>query len=116
MEGIDMESLRKLGLLDPQGKPVEDRVSKILNALLPRFRRRFPIIQDDVEITEAFEEAARRIAKREQASGPIEKLGGYAWEGLGSVGSVTQRRGSVAIWFNSVESRPGPEIVSQLRA
>jgi DNA-directed RNA polymerase specialized sigma24 family protein len=116
MEGIDMESLRKLGLLDPHGKPVEDRVSKILNALLPRFRRRFPVIQDDVEITEAFEEAARRIAKREQASGPIEKLGGYAWKALESVGLSTQRRGSMQIRFNSVDSRTGPDIVSQLRA
>lgn len=73
-----MESLRKLGLLDVDGKPVEDRLSKVLNALLPRFRRRFPAIQDDVEVTEVFEEAARRITKRERASGPIEKLGGYA--------------------------------------
>ena len=59
-----MESLRKLGLLDAEGKPVEDRLSKVLNALLPRFRRRFPAIQDDVEVTEVFEEAARRITKR----------------------------------------------------
>ena len=40
-----MESLRKLGLLDADGKPVEDRVSRILNALLPRFRRRFPALR-----------------------------------------------------------------------
>ena len=42
-----MESLRKLGLLDAEGKPVEDRVSRILNALLPRFRRRFPALRDE---------------------------------------------------------------------
>ena len=54
-----MESLRKLGLLDVDGKPVEDRLSKVLNALLPRFRRRFPAIQDDVEVTEVFDEIGR---------------------------------------------------------
>jgi DNA-binding CsgD family transcriptional regulator len=111
-----MESLRKLGLLDTDGKPLEDRLSKALNALLPRFRRRFPAIQDDVEVTEAFEEAARRITKREPASGPIEKLGGYAWKALESIGVSLQRRGSMQIRFNRVESRTGPDIVSQLRA
>ena len=111
-----MESLRKLGLLDVDGKPVEDRLSKVLNALLPRFRRRFPAIQDEVEVTEVFEEAARASTKRERASGPIEKLGGYAWKALESIGVSTQRRGSMQIRFNSVESRTGPEIVSRLRA
>ena len=111
-----MESLRKLGLLDAEGKPVEDRLSKVLNALLPRFRRRFPALQDDVEVTEVFEEAARRITKRERASGPIEKLGGYAWKALESIGVSLQRRGSMQVRFNRVESRTGTEIVSQLRA
>ena len=111
-----MESLRKFGLLDPEGKPVEDRVTKVLNALLPRFRRRFPGIQDDVEITEIFEEAARRISKRERASGPIEKLGGYAWKALESIGVSLQRRGSMQVRFKSVEPRVGSDIVSQLRA
>ena len=111
-----MENLRKLGFLGADGKPLDDRLSKVLNALLPRFRRRFPALQDDVEVTEAFEEAARRITKRERASGPIEKLGGYAWKALESIGVSLQRRGSMQIRFNSVESRTGPDIVSQLRA
>jgi DNA-directed RNA polymerase specialized sigma24 family protein len=111
-----MENLRKLGFLGADGKPLDERLSKVLNALLPRFRRRFPAIQDDVEVTEAFEEAARRITKRERASGPIEKLGGYAWKALESIGVSLQRRGSMQIRVNRVESRTGPDIVSQLRA
>jgi DNA-binding CsgD family transcriptional regulator len=111
-----MESLRKFGLLDAEGKPVEDRLTQVLSALFPRFRRRFPAIQDDVEITEIFEEAARRISKRERASGPIEKLGGYAWKALESIGVSLQRRSSMQVRFNSVEPRTGLDIVSQLRA
>jgi DNA-directed RNA polymerase specialized sigma24 family protein len=111
-----MENLRKLGFLGADGKPLDERLSKVLNALLPRFRRRFPAIQDDVEVTEVFEEAARRITKRERASGPIEKLGGYAWKALESIGVSLQRRGSMQIRVNRVESRTGPDIVSQLRA
>src|SRR5690554_8027524 len=109
-----MESLRKFGLLDADGKPVDDRLTKVLNALLPRFRRRFPAIQDDVEITEVFEEAARRIAKRERASGRIEKLGGYGWKALESSGVSLQRRGSMQVRINSVEPSAGFDSVSQL--
>ena len=111
-----MENLRNFGFLGADGKPLDDRLSKVLNALLPRFRRRFPALLDDVEVTEAFEEAARRITKRERASGPIEKLGGYAWKALESIGVSLQRRGSMQIRVNRVESRTGPDIVSQLRA
>ena len=111
-----MENLRKLGFLGADGKPLDERLSKVLNALLPRFRRRFPAIQDDVEVTEAFEEAARRITKRERASGPIEKLGGYAWKALESIGVSVHRRSAMQIRVNRVESRTGPEIVSRLEA
>ena len=111
-----MESLRKFGLLGADGKPPEERLLKALNDLLPRFRRRFPAIQDEVEITEVFEEAVRRIQKRERQAGPIEKLRGYAWKALESIGVSLQRRGSMQVRFNRVESRTGPEIVSQLRA
>src|SRR5688572_26176926 len=102
-----MESLRKLWLLDAEGKPLDDRLNKVLNALLPRFRRRFPALQDDVEVTEVFEEAARRITKRERVSGPIEKLGGYAWKALESIGVSLQRRGSMQIRVKQVEARTG---------
>jgi DNA-directed RNA polymerase specialized sigma24 family protein len=111
-----MESLRKLGLLDAHGNPVDDRLSNVLHALLPRFRRRFPALQDEVEVTEVFEEAARRIAKREQAAGPIEQLGGYAWKALESVGVSTQRRSEMQVRFNRAESPTGADVVSRLRA
>jgi DNA-directed RNA polymerase specialized sigma24 family protein len=111
-----MESLRKLGLLDEQGKPLDDRLLTVLSRLLPWFRRRFPALRDETEVTEAFEEAARRIAKREQRSGQIEKLGGYAKKVLESVGVSAERRGEMQVRFKTVGSRTGPEIVSQLRA
>jgi len=111
-----MESLRKLGLLDANGKPLDERLHKALNDLLPRFRRRFPAIQDEVEITEVFEEAARRIEKRERQSGPIEKLRGYAWKALESIGVSAHRRSTMQVRLKRVESRTGPDIVSRLPA
>src|SRR5687768_8356417 len=111
-----MENLRKLGLLDANGKPLDERLYKALNDLLPRFRRRFPALQDEVEIAEVFEEAARRIEKRERQFGPIEKLRGYAWKALESIGVSVHRRTAIQIRFKRVESRTGPEIVSMLQA
>jgi DNA-directed RNA polymerase specialized sigma24 family protein len=111
-----MESLRKFGLLDRNGKPLDERLQKALNDLLPRFRRRFPDIQDEVEITEVFEEAARRIDKRERASGPIEKLRGYAWKALASIAISAHRRTGIPDRLRRVELRAGIDIVSMLRA
>jgi DNA-directed RNA polymerase specialized sigma24 family protein len=111
-----MESLRKFGLLDANGKPLDERLDKALNDLVPRFRRRFPAIQDEVEITEVFEEAARRIEKRERQSGPIEKLRGYAWKALESIGVSAYRRSTMQVRLKRVESRTGPDIVSRLQA
>jgi DNA-directed RNA polymerase specialized sigma24 family protein len=111
-----MESLRKLGLLDANGKPLDERLHKALNDLLPRFRRRFPAIQDEVEITDVFEEAARRIEKRERQSGPIEKLRGYAWKALASIGVSAYRRSTMQVRLKQVEAKSGPDIVSRLQA
>ena len=111
-----MESLRKYGLLDEHGKPLDERLLKALSDLLPRFRRRFPAIQDEVEITEVFEEAARRIEKRERQAGPIEKLRGYAWKALESIGVSAHRRSTMQVRLRRVESRTGPELVARIQA
>ena len=103
-----MESLRKLGLLDAERQAARRPPDKALNDLLPRFRRRFPAIQDEVEITEVFEEAARRI-RRERQSGPIE-LRGYAWKALESIGVSAQRRSTMQVRFSGWS--PGPDLRS----
>jgi len=111
-----MENLRKFGLLDRNGKPLDERLQKALNDLLPRFRRRFPDIQDEVEITEFFEEAGRRIEKRERASGPIEKLRGYAWKALESIAISAHRRTGLQVRLKRFELRTGDDIIPMLRA
>ena len=89
-----MESLRKLGLLDANGKPLDERLDKALNDLVPRFRRRFPAIQDEVEITEVFEEAAHRIEKRERQSGPDCRPSEPEWHLAGDRHGSLEPRGS----------------------
>ena len=89
-----MEHLGKLSLLDETGKPFSTRIEGVLRDLLPRFRRQFPALKDEVCVSEVLEEAGRRIAEHERRSGPVEKLHGYAWVTVRSVAVSRMRLSS----------------------
>lgn len=99
-----MEHMRTVGLLDSNGKPLAPRIEGVLARLLPRLRRQFPALQDDVALTEVMEEAGRRISVREERGGPIEKIHGYAWVTIRSVATSHMRRGSIRLIQNTLES------------
>lgn len=64
LNGDVMDHLRKLPLIDGNGEPVDTRIEGVLSRLLPRLRREFPALQDDVVLAEVpMEEAARRIRR-----------------------------------------------------
>jgi len=88
-----MEHLRTIGLLDTDGQPFHPRIERVLIQLLPRLRREFPSLQDEVGLTEIMEEAGRRIRQREK-HGPIERLHGYAWVTARSIATSRMRLGS----------------------
>src|SRR4051812_26250108 len=88
-----MEHLRTIGLLDSDGQPFHARIERVLIQLLPRLRREFPALQDEVGLAEIMEEAGRRIRHRE-ARGPIERLHGYAWVTVRSIATSRMRLGS----------------------
>lgn len=111
-----MEQLRKLRLVDDEGNPLSARVDGVLSGLLVKFRRRFPSIRDEGDLTDVFEEAARRIVKRERQSGPIEKVHSYAWVTLRSIGLSWLRRGSSQIESRTVQSQGGQSILSTVVA
>lgn len=89
-----MEHRRQIRLVDEHGNPLGPRLDEALASLVPRFQREFPAFRDDSLIVEALETAARRIAKREGESGPIENLHGYAWVALRNVGISWSRLGA----------------------
>jgi RNA polymerase sigma factor (sigma-70 family) len=89
-----MEHLPRHKLLDQSGQPIGEHIEGVLVQLAPRCQRQFPALRDDLALTEVLEEAGRRIARKEQRSGPIEKLHGYAWVTLRSVATSWMRRGS----------------------
>ena len=111
-----MESLRKFGLLDADGKPLDERLLKVAQRSPAKFRRRFPAFQDEAEI----QNSSRRPcgASRDGAAGRTDReASGLRLEGAGErrrVGPATQRdAGSVQDVSNP---EPDPAIVSQLRA
>ena len=63
--GRRMENLQKFWLLGPDGKPLDERLRAVFDRLLPKLRRRFPAIQDEAEIQNQDEEAARRFQQKE---------------------------------------------------
>ena len=101
-----MEHLRTIGLLDSDGQPFHPRIERVLLQLLPRLRREFPSLQDEVGLAEIMEEAGRRIRHREER-GPIERLHGYAWVTVRSIAMSRMRLGSAKLDQKTLDSEAG---------
>ena len=101
-----MEHLRTIGLLDSDGQPFDPRIERVLIQLLPRLRREFPSLQDEVGLAEIMEEAGRRIRHREER-GPIERLHGYAWVTVRSIAMSRMRLGSSKLNQKTLDSEAG---------
>ena len=111
-----MEHLQAPRLLDERGNPLSTRVESALRSLVPKFRRQFPAVQDELDLTEILEKAGHRIAAREQRSGPIEKLHAYAWVTLRSVVMSWMRRSSHRLTQQTISSDAAEALLSTLPA
>lgn len=111
-----MDHMRALGLLDSTGKPLGDRIEHVVIGLLPKLRRRFPTLQDEVALTEVLEEAGRRIANREERGGPLEHLHGYAWVTMRSVATSYLRRPSTRLINDTLESEASQARIAMVSA
>ncbi len=111
-----MEQLRKLVLVDEQGRPVDERTLGVLEKLQGRFRKQFRRIQDESVVTTIFEKVAALMARRERASGPLERPYGYAWRALQSIAISNLRGTSIELHRHRAESRDGRDIVRRLEA
>jgi DNA-directed RNA polymerase specialized sigma24 family protein len=111
-----MQHTRRIGfrILNADGHPVETRIEEALVALVPRFLRHFPRFRDDPALTEALEEVARRISQREQTSGPIAALHGYAWVALRSVAVSILRRGPATLRRRTIDPEEAEEVLRSI--
>ncbi|MPZ21628.1 MAG: hypothetical protein GEV06_27620 [Luteitalea sp.] len=111
-----MESWRKLSLVDASGQPFDPRIEEALRRLLPRLRRQFPALRDDVALTQVLEEAGRRVAKREEESGSIDKLDRYAWLTVVSVATSYVRRASSRLEQKTLRGEASHAALSKMHA
>ena len=111
-----MEQMRPLGLIDTNGSPLAPHIERVLAVLLPRIRRQFPALHDDLALTEVMEEAGRRIASREARSGPIERIHGYAWVTVRSVATSHMRRSSMRLLQKTLESEASRDYLACVQA
>jgi RNA polymerase sigma factor (sigma-70 family) len=111
-----MESVDKFGLLGADGRPLSERIAHVLQYLVPKLRRTFPTLGDEVQLTEILEEAGRRIADHEARCGAIEKLHGYAWVTIRSVATSRVRRSSAKLAQATVGLDESRKILSTLTA
>lgn len=70
--------------LDQKGQPLDPRIAHAVQRFVPRLKRTFPGMGDDVNLAEIVEEAARRVSAR-HARREIRHLDGYAWATLRTV-------------------------------
>jgi RNA polymerase sigma factor (sigma-70 family) len=91
-------------ILDERGRPLNPRIESALASLVPRLQRHFPTFLDDGALVDALEEAGRRITHREEETGPIEKLHGYAWVTLRNVATSRMRGGPGRIQQRTLDS------------
>lgn len=111
-----MEHLRKLGLLDGNGQPFDERIESVLSRLLPRLRREFPALQDEVAQIDVLEEAGRRLVVREERTGPIEKVNGYAWVTIRSIAMSRLRQGSGRLLQRTLGADASEAVLSRVAA
>jgi DNA-directed RNA polymerase specialized sigma24 family protein len=111
-----MEHLRKLGLLDGNGRPFGAHIEGVLSRLLPRLRREFPALQDEVAQVEILEEAGRRLVNREERTGPIERINGYAWVTIRSIAMSRLRQGPGRLLQRTLRAAASEAVLSRVAA
>jgi RNA polymerase sigma factor (sigma-70 family) len=106
-----MESVTKETLLDAEGHPLDPRIQAVLRGLVPRFRRRFLTLRDELLVTEIFEEAGRRITAHKAAFDAAANPRAYAFKILCTVALVRLRRPSMRLDQASFGSDAGRSVI-----
>jgi RNA polymerase sigma factor (sigma-70 family) len=94
-------------LLDETGRPLSPHLEDALTCLVPGLQSASPVFRDESVLTEVLEEAGRKIIHREQRSGSIENLHGYAWVTVRRLATSWLRRGPGRIAQETVGSEEG---------
>jgi RNA polymerase sigma factor (sigma-70 family) len=114
--GHGTESLATHALLDDVGQPLSPRLQRVLDDIAPKFRQRFPALGDELLVTEVLEEAGRRIANHERASGPVENLDAYTWVTVRNLARSRIRQSSMRLLRSTLGSQESEAVFDALHA
>jgi RNA polymerase sigma factor (sigma-70 family) len=103
---------RRLRLIDEHGALVDPRVEGALLQMKGKLRRRFPACRDELTAAEVFEEAARRLTRRERRAGRIDNIHAYAWVTLRSVMSSRLRAGAARLDERTIRSQSADRLLA----
>jgi DNA-directed RNA polymerase specialized sigma24 family protein len=111
-----MGSAEKHAFLDGEGSPLDPRIQGVLRDLRPRFRSRLPGIDDDVFVTEVFEEAGRRIVTHEAEHGQVQDLEAFAWTVVLNVARSRFTRSSMRVIGATLNHEASDAVLRALHA
>jgi DNA-directed RNA polymerase specialized sigma24 family protein len=114
--GVPMGSADRHTLLDDDGSPLSPRIQSVLRALRLRFRSRLQRIDDELFVTEVFEEAGRRIVAHEAEHGQVEDLEAFAWTVVLNVARSRLARSSMRIIDATLDHEASDAVLRALPA
>jgi DNA-directed RNA polymerase specialized sigma24 family protein len=114
--GIPMGPADKHAFLDADGSPLAVRIQSVLRDLRLRFRSRLPRIDDDLFVTEVFEEAGRRIVAHEAEHGQVEDLEAFAWTVVLNVARSRLGRSSMRVIGATLDHTASDAVLRALHA
>jgi DNA-directed RNA polymerase specialized sigma24 family protein len=114
--GVPMRSADRHTFLDDDGSPLDARIQRVLRDLRLRFRTRLPRIDDDLFVTEVFEEAGRRIVAHEAEHGQVEDLEAFTWTVVLNVARSRLARSSMRIIGATLDHEASDTVLRALHA
>jgi DNA-directed RNA polymerase specialized sigma24 family protein len=114
--GVPMGSADRHTFLDDDGSPLAPRIQGVLRSLRLRFRSRLPRIDDDLFVTDVFEEAGRRIAAHEAEHGQVEDLEAFAWTVVLNVARSRLARSSMRVIGATLDHEASDAVLRELHA
>jgi RNA polymerase sigma factor (sigma-70 family) len=105
--GDPMESVAKDALLDADGRPLDPRIQAVLRELVPRFRRRFLTLRDELLVIEIFEQAGRSIAENMTTFNAAKNPSAYAFRILCTAALLRLRQPSSRLDRATIGSNEG---------
>ncbi|MGB2716375.1 MAG: hypothetical protein WBC51_19490 [Vicinamibacterales bacterium] len=114
--GVPMGPADRHTFLDDDGSPLQARIQAVLRDLRLRFRSRLPRLDDDLFVTEVFEEAGQRVSAHEAEHGPVDNLEAFTWTAVLNVARSRLGRSSMRIVGATLDAEASYAVLGTLRA